>query len=627
MTFTYTIILNESISESFTYTVDENGKVKTTGDGAGSFSTITQTDDNGGTVNVPVIVFANGRATVQMKDGGELTINDLPLGITYTVIETANTDFAAEDGLERTGIIQASQSATGLATASYKNIRNTGKLVISKTLSTVRTNDDDLTNKAFTFTVEFGKALKAGTYNAVITRTDTGTKVRDENITLNDSSNTMNGISLKHGETITIEGLPVGLAYEVTEEPQAGYLPTPASGKVSGVITPVTSNGAATAIASFLNTKQEGGLIVSKTMISDVTADNDEFFDFTVTLTGAKLSGLYGEMVFTTSDNVSDNTSTATFKLKHGEKKSATGLPAGLTYKVAEQLTNAQSSVFELLRYEGETDGKISTTSAANVGAVNRRKTGELEISKTVVSDVPADQNQDFTFNVILENGKQKLTDVYSGIAFNEGKGKIYLHGGESFTLTGVPVGTTWSVLEEPNELFVQALDSGSNGGEISTEKSMSAWKNTRKTGDLEITKTVESPVEADKTTPYTFRIYLDAPIGTDTEKEEYDVYNGNTKVGKVSFANGIAEITLTPGDTGSVSRVIKGLPGTTTGTALPAGNGASGKIAIDDTQKVSIKNTRDKGSLEIRKKLFIDDTDQTNNEIYKEKIFYVKVR
>ena len=348
--FTYTIILNESISESFTYTVDENGKVKTTGDGAGSFSTITQTDDNGGTVNVPVIVFANGRATVQMKDGGELTINDLPLGITYTVIETANTDFAAEDGLERTGIIQASQSATGLATASYKNIRNTGKLVISKTLSTVRTNDDDLTNKAFTFTVEFGKALKAGTYNAVITRTDTGTKVRDENITLNDSSNTMNGISLKHGETITIEGLPVGLAYEVTEEPQAGYLPTPASGKVSGVITPVTSNGAATAIASFLNTKQEGGLIVSKTMISDVTADNDEFFDFTVTLTGAKLSGLYGEMVFTTSDNVSDNTSTATFKLKHGEKKSATGLPAGLTYKVAEQLTNAQSSVFELLR-------------------------------------------------------------------------------------------------------------------------------------------------------------------------------------------------------------------------------------------------------------------------------------
>ena len=39
-----------------------------------------------------------------MKDGGTLTINDLPLGITYTVIETANTDFFAENGLERTGL-------------------------------------------------------------------------------------------------------------------------------------------------------------------------------------------------------------------------------------------------------------------------------------------------------------------------------------------------------------------------------------------------------------------------------------------------------------------------------------------------------------------------------------------
>ncbi len=94
-----------------------------------------------------------------------------------------------------------------------------------------------------------------------------------------------------------------------------------------GTVTDVTGPGPIVYIATYIK-NPAGNLTVSKTLAGNA-ADSTMAFDFTVTLTGdSSVNGTYGDMSFT--DGV------ATFSLKGGESMTATDLPAGLAYKVAE---------------------------------------------------------------------------------------------------------------------------------------------------------------------------------------------------------------------------------------------------------------------------------------------------
>ncbi len=68
-------------------------------------------------------------------------------------------------------------------------------------------------------------------------------------------------------------------------------------------------------------------LVVSKT-VSGAGVDQNKAFTFTVTLGDTTINGTFGDMTF--------QNGIATFTLKHGQKKTATGLPAGITYEVVE---------------------------------------------------------------------------------------------------------------------------------------------------------------------------------------------------------------------------------------------------------------------------------------------------
>lgn len=80
-----------------------------------------------------------------------------------------------------------------------------------------------------------------------------------------------------------------------------------------------------------INTRRTGNLTVSKTVEGE-GGETDKNFNFTVTLVDTKLNGTYGDMEFV--DGV------ATFTLKHGESKTATGLPAEVSYTVTEKEAN-----------------------------------------------------------------------------------------------------------------------------------------------------------------------------------------------------------------------------------------------------------------------------------------------
>lgn len=74
-----------------------------------------------------------------------------------------------------------------------------------------------------------------------------------------------------------------------------------------------------------------GNLSVTKA-VSGSAGDTFKAFNFSVTLGDASVSGAFGEMTFT--DGV------ATFTLKHGERKTASALPAGIAYTVTEAEAN-----------------------------------------------------------------------------------------------------------------------------------------------------------------------------------------------------------------------------------------------------------------------------------------------
>ncbi|WP_455723892.1 SHIRT domain-containing protein [Dysosmobacter welbionis] len=74
-------------------------------------------------------------------------------------------------------------------------------------------------------------------------------------------------------------------------------------------------------------TEKTGNLAVTKT-VSGSRGDQNKDFTFTVTLDKKDLNGKYGDMSFTGG--------VATFTLKHGQSKTANGLPAGVSYTVEE---------------------------------------------------------------------------------------------------------------------------------------------------------------------------------------------------------------------------------------------------------------------------------------------------
>lgn len=109
--------------------------------------------------------------------------------------------------------------------------------------------------------------------------------------------------------------------------------------------------------------EQDGTQVVTNTangnltVTKNVTGSGDpaEKFHFTVTLDDQTLNGVYGEMTF--------QNGIAEFSLSHGESKTATDLPAYVTYSVAEQEAN---------------QGAYTTTSSGETGSIQPGDTAQV---------------------------------------------------------------------------------------------------------------------------------------------------------------------------------------------------------------------------------------------------------
>ena len=381
--------------------------------------------------------FVDGVATFTLKNGEDIIAANLPAGITYTVVETADEDYVTTD-TGATGTIVANKTVAAVV----NNRTREGNLTVTKT---VQGESADY-QKAFEFTVKLSDTTINGQYGDMIFVDGEAT------------------FTLSHGQSASAVALPADVTYVVTETPDEDY--NTSSTGAEGVIVDEESK-----IAEFLNVYREGDLTVTKTVTGE-WADLEKAFQFTVTLTEA-VNGTFGDMTFV--DGV------ATFTLKNGETVTALNLPADVTYTVTEAEYNEY-----LTTSTGET-GVIVDGETAEAVFNNHYNLGSLIVTKTVEGE-SADYQLPFQFTVTLSD--TTINGVYGDVEFVNGVAVFTLSHGQSAEIVGLPDGVEYTVVETANEDYVTTYTGEIGVIEDSVIKTAD-FLNVYREGDLTVTKTV----------------------------------------------------------------------------------------------------------------------------------------
>ena len=209
-----------------------------------------------------------------------------------------------------------------------------------------------------------------------------------------------------------------------------------------------------------------GSLTVSKTVAGN-NGDTTKEFHFTVTLSDTSISDTYGDMTF--------ENGVASFALKHGESKTASGLPVDITYTVVEQEDNKDGYTTTATG----TGGTITKDVTAEANFTNTKEddpepgpdpkpeTGSLTVSKTVAGN-DGDTSKAFHFTVTLSN--TSLSDTYGDMTFENGVASFALKHGESKTASGLPVDITYTVVEQEDNKDGYTTTATGTGGTITKD-------------------------------------------------------------------------------------------------------------------------------------------------------------
>lgn len=291
-----------------------------------------------------------------------------------------------------------------------------GQLTVSKTVNGIGAETD----KLWTFTV----SLEDKTFNGGPYDTPNGSKVSFTNGSVT--------FQLKHNQSITFDGLPVGVKYTVTEaEANKGSYKTSSTGDTG------TVPAGSAAVAAFTNTRAVGNLSVTKT-VTGAAGDTNKYFNFTVKLSDTSVNGLYGDA----GTGMTFNSGTANFTLKHGETKTAKDIPAGVTYTVTE--TEANQGGYKTT--SGNTSGTIKDGETASATFTNNRPGGNLSVTKSVTG-TGGDKSRNFNFTVTLSDNT--INGKYGDMEFTKGVANITLKHGETKTAKNLLAGITYTVTEK----------------------------------------------------------------------------------------------------------------------------------------------------------------------------------
>ena len=469
----------------------------------------------------------------------------------------------------------------------FINSRKTGKLTVTKTVE--GTGGDK--NDEFDFTVKFNppgdlekmEGVTASRYDKDDSKIEDKLSIKDNRLEF----------KLKDGESVKIEGLPVGTTYTVTEKQanKGGYATTVTvtkSGQVSSD-SGGTIQAGVTDEVKFVNTRDTkyGNLIVTKTVTGDA-ADPNRKWHFQVELSGpgSNISGHYGDMEF--------KNGVAEFDLKGGESAVAQGLPADITYTVTETDENQDGYVTS---YTGKT-WTIPGGGTAEAEIVNHKDSeenkGNLTVSKTVTGDA-ADPNKEWHFHVELSD--TSINGRYGDMDFNNGVAEFTLKHGESATARDLPAGLTYTVKESEADQDGYDTSVSGNSGTIPAGGAARAEYVNHKDAP-------PPPPPSEPEKHYGGLTVAKTVIGTGGEPDrnwhfrvELSDKSINGQYGGMSFNGGVAELTLKHGESVSAQNLPAGV--TYTVTELEAGQdgyatksaGEAGTIPADSMARAEFVN------------------------------------
>ncbi len=435
---------------------------------------------------------------------GSLTVENILKGTRYAVREvfdaqngyylTVSTQNGRVNGSEVTGTI--ADALTGDAV--FTNTRNVGALEITKKLEGTGYNDRVAVNNAvrtsFGFTVRLwredgvrltgdnrptlnGKAL------TLETRTENGFTYDEAHVTV-DMADGAAATGEERG--VTIGNILVDTHYTVIEDENGyqteGYVVR--QGEQGGVMTDAGDT------LRFVNTRDTGSLEIVKNL-DGRTAEFGREFEFTVTLSRNDNIALAGTYLTQSGRTVAfeDNAAggvTARVRVAGGGSLTILGIPSGTSYTVSEADYTAD-------RYTTTSTGAVGVVETAAVRAtfLNTRANpgyGALTVTKTVEAiggaEIPDTQ---FVFDIALtlEDGEDftgtlrttRTSGETGRLYFNGGAASIRLSHGESVTLSGIPLGTSYTVTERAAQ-DMRVSSTGSEGA-IKGTGHMAAFVNT----------------------------------------------------------------------------------------------------------------------------------------------------
>ncbi len=460
---------------------------------------------------------------------GSLNVENILKGTRYAVREvfdaqdgyylTVSTQNGRVNGSEVTGTI-----ADALAgDAVFTNTRNVGALEITKKLEGTGYNDrvavSNAVRTSFGFTVRLwredgvrltgdnrptlnGKAL------TLETRTENGFTYDEAHVTV-DMADGAAATGEERG--VTIGNILVDTHYTVIEDENGyqteGYVVR--QGEQGGVMTDAGDT------LRFVNTRDTGSLEIVKNLDGG-TAEFGREFEFTVTLSrndNIALAGTYltqsgRTVVF--EDNAAGGV-TARVRVAGGGSLTILGIPFGTSYTVSEADYTAD-------RYTTTSTGAVGVVETAAVRAtfLNTRANpgyGALTVTKTVEAiggaEIPDTQ---FVFDIALtlEDGEDftgtlrttRTSGETGRLYFNGGAASIRLSHGESVTLSGIPLGTSYTVTERAAQ-DMRVSSTGSEGA-ITGTGHMAAFVNTmtQAYADLIVRKAWNDANDAQKLRP-----------------------------------------------------------------------------------------------------------------------------
>ena len=487
--------------------------------------------------------------TIALKDGGSVTVT-LPTGAHYEVqeLDSKGELMTSEDGFAVVDKANPQKGTVGQATqVGFTNVYSVESTKVESAFKVQKkiSGRNWMTSDAFTMTLTAqGEApMPKGAKDGVST------------IELHKDAQVGNFGTIEYAK-------PGTYTYVIAEQPGDETSLTFSKATYRATVT-VTDNGAGKLLAKtkiaqltddagdaaertveaaiFTNTAKTGSLTVKKTVVG---GDSQREFGFTVALAdgdGEPVSGTFGkgEHAVTFTDGK------ATFTLKDGGEKTVAGLPVGAHYTVTEDAAEGYTTTVN--GADGSKAEGAVTEDGATVAFTNTVKTGELDVSKTVVAREGLAVDADKIFKFVVEATDATGRDVsgaYGDATFEDGKATLKLKDGQTARITGLPAGTAYTVTEcaaGGYKTAVNGVEGSKADGSISADQvSSAAFTNTFDPAPATASVPELTKVLAGGRKPGLqegeFAFELSLADGVGNVFEGYPIEAKNDKDGKVSF-------------------------------------------------------------------------------------------